>query len=160
MKAPKTLAGRFLAFNAIGAGGFLVQSATLWLLVAEHVPAVAAMALAVETAIVHNFVCHCCWTWKDRIGGMRQHLHRFAVFNLGNGGVSLVVGVVLMAVLHGALGWHYMVANVAGLACGSIVNFALGEWVVFRRRSRRLEDSGDLVPLGGLQRHPSSGLAD
>jgi putative flippase GtrA len=130
--APKRKSTRILAFNAVGIVGFAVQIGALWLLVrVGGLPAVAATAIAVETAVVHNFVCHWCWTWSDRVGGPHEFLLRFVRFNLTNGAVSVVVNVVLMALLQHVLGLHYLVANLAGVACSSFANFILGDRVVF-----------------------------
>ncbi len=121
-----------MAFNAVGVAGFGVQLLALWLLVrVGHMPHVIATALAVETAILHNFICHWCWTWSDRVGSRTEFVRRLVRFNVTNGGVSLVVNVALMALLQGLLGVHYLLANLAGVACSSAANFMLGDRVVF-----------------------------
>jgi putative flippase GtrA len=141
---------RILVFNAVGVVGFGVQIAALWLLVhAGRLPCLAATAVAVETAIVHNFICHWCWTWSDRVAGRRQFLSRLLRFNATNGAVSLVVNVALMALLQGLLGVPYLVANLVGVACSAIANFILGDRVVF---ASSLEDARDLVPVGRFER--------
>ncbi len=132
MTPPTTTGGRLVAFNAVGAVGFGVQVLALWLLVhVAGVPVVVAAALAVETAVVHNFICHWCWTWSDRVAGPREFLRRFTYFNLTNGAVSLVVNVLLMALLQGLLGVNYLVANLVGVVCSAGANFLLGDRVVF-----------------------------
>jgi len=134
----KTTGTRVLAFNAVGVVGFGVQIAALWLLVqVGGVPSVPATAIAVETAVLHNFVCHWCWTWSDRVGGPHEFLRRLVRFNVTNGAVSLVVNVALMAFLQNVLGVHYLVANLAGVLCSSIANFMLGDRVVFARSASR-----------------------
>jgi putative flippase GtrA len=134
MIAPRTTYGRVLAFNAVGCAGFGLQLAVLWLLVSgADVPYLPATAIAVETAIAHNFICHWCWTWSDRIASRREALGRFARFNATNGAVSLVVNVGVMALLQGVLGLHYLLANLAGVACSSAANYLLGDRVVFAR---------------------------
>ncbi len=152
-------AARIVRFNAVGVLGFGVQLAALWLLVhAGHVRYLVATVLAVETAIAHNFICHWCWTWSDRVAGGAGFLRRFVRFNLTNGAVSLGVNVALMALLRGVFGVHYLVANLAGVLCSSAANFILGDRVVFTSvlPVSRSEHARDLVPLGRLQRGPSS----
>ncbi len=136
MNAPSTVGTRVLAFNTVGVIGFAVQVGALWLLV--HVGGlgyVAATAVAVETAVLHNFICHWCWTWSDRArgGGFFARLIRF---NVTNGLVSLAVNVVLMALLQNVLGVHYLLANLAGVLCSSAANFILGDRVVFASRTQ------------------------
>ena len=61
---------RWAKFNAVGVLGFCVQLSALWLfIVALRVSSFVATALAVETAVVHNFVWHNVATWKDRHSG-------------------------------------------------------------------------------------------
>ncbi len=156
---PPTTRLRLARFNAVGVLGFAVQLAALWLLVhVGQVPHLIATAMAVETAIAHNFIYHWCWTWNDRVNGRTEFLRRFVRFNLTNGAVSLVVNVVLMGLLHGVLGMHYLAANVLGVACSSVANFILGDRVVFTPRAPTLrsEHARDLVPLGRFERSPSS----
>ncbi len=129
-----TTGQRLIAFNAVGVAGFVLQAVLLWLLVRfGRLPCVAATAVAVEVTIVHNFICHWCWTWSDRASGGREFVARQVLFNATNGAVSLVVNVVLMALLQGVLGMHYLLANVIGVACGAAANFMLGDRVVFAR---------------------------
>jgi putative flippase GtrA len=123
---------RWLKFNAVGGMGVAVQLAALavlkgWL----HVAYLVATAAAVEIALLHNFVWHERWTWRDRGAGGR--LGRLARFHLANGLVSIVVNLALMRLLVGRMHWPYLAANVAAIAAGSLVNFFLGDLLVFRR---------------------------
>jgi putative flippase GtrA len=162
MTAPKTTGARVAAFNAVGVVGFGVQIAALWLLVrVGQVPYLWATAIAVETAILHNFICHWCWTWSDRVAGRAEFVLRLVRFNATNGAVSLAVNVALMAFLQGVVGLHYLIANLVGVLCSSAANFILGDRVVFARGAGRNEpcrslpeDPGDLVAVGRLERNP------
>ncbi len=132
----RSLGSRILAFNAVGVVGFFVQIGALWLLVSVgHVGYLAATAIAVETAIIHNFICHWCWTWNDRASRRGEWLLRLLLFNATNGAVSLGVNVGLMALLQGVVGVHYLLANLIGVACSSAANFVLGDRVVFANRA-------------------------
>jgi putative flippase GtrA len=128
------LFGRWLAFNAVGALGIGVQLGLLAVLVhlcgLHYLPAT---AVAVEAAVLHNFVWHQRWTWKDRPGaGVRTALSRLGRFHLLNGLVSLGGNLGLMAVLAGALRLDPVLANVVAIAACSLVNFAASETLVFR----------------------------
>jgi putative flippase GtrA len=57
---------RWAAFNAVGLAGVAVQLACLALLVHAGSHYLAATALAVEAAVLHNFLWHQRWTWRDR----------------------------------------------------------------------------------------------
>jgi putative flippase GtrA len=59
---------RWCKFNLVGAIGILVQFAALFFLKSVvHFNYLAATALAVEAAVVHNFVWHERYTWADRV---------------------------------------------------------------------------------------------
>ena len=128
------LGWRWLKFNLVRAIGIGVQLAMLWTLV--HVLSwnyLPATVLAVETAVLHNFIWHCRFTWADRSKGLwRDVAGRLLQFNLTNGAVSIVGNVILMRVLAGVWGVPVLVANVASIAVCSLVNFLLSETVVFR----------------------------
>ena len=59
------LAQRWLKFNLVGFIGIFVQMGMFALLFsAFHLNYIVATALAVETAVLHNFVWHELYTWK------------------------------------------------------------------------------------------------
>ena len=65
--APSTLV-RWCKFNIVGGMGILVQFAALFLLKSVlHFNYLGATAIAVEAAVVHNFVWHEQFTWVDRV---------------------------------------------------------------------------------------------
>ena len=128
---------RWLKFNAVGAMGIVVQLAALAALRGGlGVPYLAATAVAVELAVLHNFAWHERWTWKDRTGSHSGVAKRLLRFHLGNGIVSLITNLVLMRLLVGQFRVPYLAANLAAIAAGSIANFIVGEWVVFRAAGR------------------------
>ena len=123
---------RWLKFNAVGAMGVAVQLAALAVLKSGlHVNYLLATAVAVELALLHNFVWHERWTWRDR--GAAGRAGRLVRFHLGNGLLSIAVNLLLMRILVGRLHWPYLAANVAAIAAGSVINFFLGDRLVFRR---------------------------
>jgi dolichol-phosphate mannosyltransferase len=123
---------RWLRFNAVGAAGIAVQLAALWTLKsALGIPYLWATTLAVETAVLHNFYWHERWTWADRRGSWTQSLARLLRFNLTTGALSIVSNVVLMRLLAGWLGLHYLAANLIAIAITSVANFLMSEFFVF-----------------------------
>ena len=126
---------RWLKFNAVGAMGVVVQLVALAVLKSGlHINYLLATAAAVELALLHNFVWHERWTWRDRgAAGRGCRTGRLVRFHLGNGLLSIAVNLLLMRILVGRLHWPYLVANVAAIAAGSIINFFLGDRLVFRR---------------------------
>jgi putative flippase GtrA len=125
---------RWIVFNAVGAMGFAVQMSALYLLVhfagLHYLPAT---ALAVETAVLHNFIWHENWTWIDRSKGDRTgRFKRLVYFHLANGIVSIAGNVLLMRIFAGMLKMHYITASVFSLALCAVLNFLAGDRLVFR----------------------------
>jgi putative flippase GtrA len=131
----KPLAVRWLKFNAVGAMGIVVQLAVLALLVdGFHMNYLPATALAVETAVLHNFIWHERFTWKDRAsGGARDVAMRLLRFHAGNGVVSILGNLALMRLLVGTLQLKYLLANGITIAVCALLNFVVSEWFVFRQ---------------------------
>jgi putative flippase GtrA len=131
---PLTRFGRFGAVSALGMG---LQLTVLWALVGavgtlDYLPAT---LVAVSAAIVHNFLWHRRWTWRDRrTAGWTS---AFARFVLSNGLVSLVGNAVAMAALVGGLGMHPLSASLGAVAACGCVNFALADRLVFRQSRPR-----------------------
>jgi putative flippase GtrA len=123
---------RWLKFNTVGAIGIGVQLAALAILKSLlHVEYLWATALAVEAAVLHNFVWHERWTWKGRIG-KKGVLLRLARFNLTTGAMSIASNLILMRLLVGQFHMPYLAANLLAIAATSVANFLLSEWFVFR----------------------------
>jgi putative flippase GtrA len=132
------LAVRWLKFNFVGALGIAVQMGCFALLVSGlHVPVVyIATPLAVEAAVLHNFVWHERFTWKDRtreVSRPRDVALRLLRFHAGNGAVSILGNVALMRVLVGALHLNPYLASGLSITICSLLNFAASEWFVFRK---------------------------
>ena len=81
--------------------------------------------------MLHNFVWHDLWTWRDRRGGGNVAL-RLLRFNLGNGAVSIVVNLVFMRLLVGHFHIEYLIANLIAIAAGSLANYLVSDLFVFR----------------------------
>ena len=126
---------RWLKFNFVGGIGIVVQLAALALFrSALHLNYLLATALAVETAVIHNFLWHERFTWKDRPSSHRlQSLTRFAKFNATNGAVSIAGNLLIMRALVGQFHMNYLLANLIAVTLCSLINFLLSDWVVFER---------------------------
>ena len=125
---------RWLTFNGVGALGLALQLGVLWLLVnGLHWHYLAATAVAVETAVLHNFIWHQRVTWRTReAGGAQAVAARLWRFHLLNGAVSLAGNVIIMAVLTGGFGLHPVLATLLAVLACSVVNFFGSEVLVFR----------------------------
>ena len=129
---------RWLKFNFVGGVGIAVQLAALALFRSVmHLDYLLATALAVETAVIHNFLWHEHFTWKDRTTpGLMDSFVRLAKFNATNGGVSILGNLLLMRLLVGGLGMNYVAANLIAIGLCSLVNFLVSDRVVFHQPVR------------------------
>jgi putative flippase GtrA len=132
---------RWWKFNFVGGMGIVVQFSALFALKSIlHFDYLFATAIAVEAAVVHNFVWHEQFTWADRTNGAaavtvssRNSLPRLLRFHLANGAVSLFGNLALMKVMVGAEHMNYLAANAIAIALCSVVNFVASEEWVFKR---------------------------
>jgi putative flippase GtrA len=130
---------RWLKFNAVGAIGVAAQLAALGIFHGLlRLDYLTATALAVEAAVLHNFVWHERWTWRDRAGSSGGAAARLLRFNLSAGLVSILTNLGLMRWLVGTHHAPYLIANVASIAAGSVVNYFLSDALVFRGPDPRL----------------------
>jgi putative flippase GtrA len=127
---------RWLRFNLVGALGIGVQLGALALLKSVlHVQYLIATCLAVEIAVLHNFACHECYTWRDRTFiGWRVRLRNLGAFHLTNGLVSIVGNVLLMRVFVGQLKISYFLADIFAIGACGLANFVLADRVAFAPR--------------------------
>jgi putative flippase GtrA len=127
---------RWGKFNLVGAVGMMVQLGALAMferLVPGHY--LYASAAAIEVTLLHNFVWHCKFTWRDRRdeAGVMARLVRF---HLSNGLVSMAGNLALMRVLVHDARMPVLAANCVAIVCCSIVNFCLGDGWAFAERAR------------------------
>ena len=127
---------RWLKFNAVGAIGIVVQLGVLTTLKSGlGVHYLIANAMAVETAVLHNYFWHERFTWSDRKSLRR--LERLAKFNLTNGAISILGNLGFMRLLVGVLGMNYFLANLLSIAICSLMNFLVSDVFVFSPAVRR-----------------------
>ena len=98
-----------------------------------HMNYLPATALAVEAAVLHNFLWHERWTWYDLTKDDRPgRWARLCRFNLTVGTMSIGENLLLMVLLVGRLDMHYVVANLVAITLCSVVNFLASDRLVFR----------------------------
>ncbi|MEW6369195.1 MAG: GtrA family protein [Acidobacteriota bacterium] len=124
----------FWKFNAVGFIGIGVQLAVLAILkglLSLHY--LLATLLAVEAAVLHNFVWHERWTWADRTRlNSAEVFRRLLRFNLTTGAFSIGGNLILMRLLVGVAHLHYLYANIITIVVLWITNFLVSDRYVFR----------------------------
>jgi putative flippase GtrA len=135
---------RWWKFNLVGAMGMVVQLAALGLLerwAAGHY--LCASAAAIELSLLHNFVWHMHYTWRDRphVSGLSAQCIRF---HLSNGLVSMLGSLGLTRILVDEAHLPVIVSNgIAILAC-SAVNFYLGNAWAFAAKTTAISSQAPI----------------
>ncbi len=151
---------RWVKFTAVGALGIFVQLGALALLVhGGGVDYLLATVIAVEAAIVHNFIWHWRWTWSDRRragsdryrygpdrsrSGPDRNAARnrcsaglmlcFLRFQSATGVVSLLGNVLFTGLLASAADLDPVLANAAAIVLCSLLNYLACDRFAFARR--------------------------
>lgn len=147
---------RWLKFNLVGALGIGVQLGTLALMTeAWHFGYLFATVLAVEAAVLHNFVWHEKFTWAHKDSQARTRvLGRLWWFHAANGALSIGGNLLLMRWLVGHLHIRPVLANLLSISVCSLVNFFVSDNWVFRRPGRGTNTArlpGSFAATGKLQ---------
>lgn len=127
-----SLPGRVFKFFVAGLLGFAVQVGLLAGLIAAGMHYIAATMLAVELAIVVNFVSHERWTFNDRANGARGAVQRFVKYNALTAATSLVGSLVITAGLVEGLALGPVTANIISVMALGAINFIGADQFVFR----------------------------
>lgn len=130
-----SLFARWCRFNAVGAMGMAVQLAALALLnrwSGGHY--LVSTVAALELTLVHNFLWHLRYTWRDRREASSLAA-QFVRFHLSNGMVSLLGNLALMPMLVGGARLPVLVANSIAILVCSLANFGLGHAWAFAARN-------------------------
>ena len=136
---------RFVKFNSVGVAGFLLQIGVLAGLLHFGMHYLAATALAVEAAVLHNFLWHERWTWRDRPAAGRSRLGRLWRFHALNGTVSLAGNVLLMRLLVGSFGMPAIPANLLAVIACALVNYFASDRIVFQSPSAMSNCESDVA---------------
>jgi putative flippase GtrA len=153
---------RWWRFSIVGIGGFLLQMAALALfrrLCGVHY--LLASAGALELTLLHNFLWHRRYTWRDRRAD--NTLTQLARFHLSNGSVSLAGTLSIVRLLVNDMRVGLRAANTAAVLCCAAANFVLGNLWAFARPQMSgaiplLEVNGDAEVGGPKHSHSEPSL--
>jgi putative flippase GtrA len=125
---------RWLKFNGVGTLGAVVQLSALTVLKSGlGLHYLMSTLVAVELAVLHNFVWHERWTWAERTkptgAGWRERLVRF---HTTNGFISTCGNLFVMSLLVSRLRVNYVAANILSIGACSAVNFLASDRIVFQ----------------------------
>jgi putative flippase GtrA len=123
---------RWSKFNAVGGMGMMLQLTALGIF-ERCAPGhyILISAVAVEIAILHNFIWHLHYTWRDRIDGSAR-LVPLVRFHLSNGLVSMVGNLAILRFLVQRFRVPLLMADCIAILCCSMINFGFGDRWVFK----------------------------
>ena len=125
---------RWGKFNLVGTAGMVVQLVALALFnrcASGHY--LLASAAALKLTLLHNFIAHLNYTWRDRRNNSAL-LSQLLRFHLSNGLVSMLGNLALMRLLVGAAHLPLLAANFIAILCCPILNYCLGNSWAFAIR--------------------------
>ncbi len=117
----------WLKFNLVGAMGVAVQLGSLALfnrILRGHY--LLASVAAIELTLMHNFMWHLRYTWRDR-RGTASSWAQCVRFHLSNGLVSMCGNLLLMRLLVQNAHVPVLAANGVAILCCSLANFMLSD---------------------------------
>lgn len=91
--------------------------------------------ISFEAAVFSNYCFSFFFIWKDRTRGKGPagFFRKYIVYNLSASLVFLVkMGFLLL--FEFLFGWNVVACNLAAVCISGIINFSMGEWVIFKRR--------------------------
>lgn len=137
----RTLLMRWAKFLGVGAMGMGVQLGSLALLnhwLRPHY--LVASALASEITLLHNFVWHVHFTWRER-GGTGAWPGQLLRHQLSSGLMSMVGNLALMRLFVQGAHLPVVAANAVAILCCSLANFCLAEfWAFAAGRPKSVSD--------------------
>lgn len=124
VRPPWAKFSRVAKFGIVGITGTLINIAVLWLLARRlGLPVVLSSGVAVELAVISNFLLNSSWTFATRPSCLR--FAKFNVASLVGLGVN-VTGVWLLT----RFGLYLLAADLIGIAIGFAVNYVISVvWV-------------------------------
>lgn len=128
---------KFIGANAIGT---LVDTIVLWLFshflfesyIGEYI---ISPIISFECAVFSNFVFSFFFVWRDRRyrNQRKAFIHKYLIYNISSSAVFLLkMGILL--IIEAISGWDVVICNLSALCISGLINFSLGEWVIFRKK--------------------------
>ncbi len=125
---------RLLNFGLVGGSGVVVNQGMLMLLrLSPDLALEIRSLLAIETAIITNFLLNYYWTWRDRKSSETGHKRTaFLKFNLSSGVIAVVFNYLPLLLFVNEFAWNEDLSNIIGIAIASAANFLISHFWTFR----------------------------
>lgn len=136
------LLAKFPKFVGVNFIGTAVDTAVLWIFshfvfdtyVGDYI---VSPVISFEFAVLTNYICSSFFVWKDRVdrSSFSTFFKKYLPYNLSSSAVFLIkMGILLLIELIS--GWNVVICNLVALCISGLINFSMGEWVIFRKRKQ------------------------
>lgn len=131
----------FIASNLLGT---TVDTAVLWICSTYLFSGYAGTyilspVISFECAVSVNFLCSYFFIWKDRVTRKRRRkasfLRHYGAYNLSCTGV-FILKMGFLLIIERITRWDVIFCNLLALCVSGCVNFAMNEWVIFRKKHK------------------------
>ena len=137
---PKLFSLRILKFSAVGFSGLIVNMFFLWFfkeIIGLYY--MIASILSIELSILNNFIWNDLWTWGDRAkSGGWGYFRRLLKYNLSASVAAIIGNLVVLVSLKEYFGWNYLLANLAGIGVGIVINYVVNDLWTFHETKREV----------------------
>lgn len=127
---------RLMKFGIVGVSGVVVNQGMLMLL-REITPFSLEVRspIAIEVAIISNFILNNYWTWKDRKVDSKVGIaFRFLMFNLSSGGTAFFFNYLPLLFMVHTMHLHEDMSNIIGIVLAAGFNFLISHFITFRHK--------------------------
>jgi len=140
---PSFPAMRIIKFGVVGGLGVLINVGLLHVFTTYlHCDYKIGSILAIECALINNFLWNFFWTWNDRKSSSSNGIFfMFLRFHVSSGFTALIVNWGLLVLLTETVHMHYQMSNLIGITCGAFINFILGHFWVFPKIVKNDEEN-------------------
>lgn len=129
---------RYLKFAGTSVAGTLTDIFVLWLLSDQIFNKgywgeyIASPIISFQCAVAVNFIISYCYVWKDRTEGVHKSVFKlFAAYDLTCSAVFLLRFSVML-VIEKFTGWDVVLCNLLAMCCSGILNFTIGNVLIFK----------------------------
>jgi len=128
---------RILKFCIVGSSGAVVNMFFLWFFTdIFNLYYLLSSLLAIEISIINNFAWNYLWTWTDRkeqhLKGILIHFFKYHLTMI----FAAMGNFILLIFFKEILGIHYLIANLLGMICVSVINYIVIDRWAFKKGTK------------------------
>ena len=135
---------RYAKFAGTSVVGSIIDTLVLWLLSdlvfskgywGEYI---ISPLISFQCAVAVNYTISYFYVWKDRTrkrpdASVRRFFKLYGAYNLSNSAVFLFrLGILLL--IERFTGWDVVICNLVAMCCSGIINFAINNLVIFKKK--------------------------